>query len=105
MKIDLDAKFAFVVAAQQPCTPGDETGHRASWRLFVDNIRRIEAPPAGMQTIHENIWLIPLANGLPFLADLIRWSTDCHMTLRILFLEEVPNWLIYPPDAEKTAPT
>ena len=56
--------------------------------------------PEGTQKIHENVWLLPLANGLPFLAKLIDWGNSYSIPIRILFLAELPIWIKYPPDAK-----
>jgi hypothetical protein len=97
-----ESKFAFVVAERpkhDPAQPINDVG--MNWTDFLVNVQNIAKPPEGMQKIHDNIWLIPLANGLPFLAGLIQWGGAYRVQIRILFLDEAPNWLQYPPPAER----
>jgi hypothetical protein len=56
-----------------------------------------------MKKVHENVWLIPLADGLPFLAKLIDWGGSDGVSIRILFLAEASNWIKYPPAAKPAA--
>ena len=93
-----DAKFAFVVAERQKNIPG--VGVQANWQEFLKTVADTAHPPVGTQTIHENIWLIPLATGLPFVSELIRCSGDWSVSIRILFLAQPPVWIKYPPDAK-----
>jgi hypothetical protein len=97
-----DAKYAFVVAEREKYHPG--IGTEANWQHFLANIRDSTYPPAETLTIHDNIWLIPLATGLKFLSDLTKWGESYSVPIRILFLAEAPTWIKYPPDAkEKTS--
>jgi hypothetical protein len=93
-----DAKFAFVVA-EWNYKQWQGNDHKEKWQQFLSAIQRNAKLPAGMQTIHENVWLLPLANGLPFLANLIEWARSYEIPIRILFLAEAPDWIKYPPDA------
>jgi len=103
MNLVTDAKFAFVVAEKQKYTPATGADYEKNWLNFVGNIRQNTRQPEGTQTIHDNIWLIELSNGLPFLAELIRWADSYSVPIRILFLEEAPTWIKYPPDAKPSA--
>jgi hypothetical protein len=94
-----DAKFAFVVAERQKYVPGMGSSVQSNWQDFLNNVRNNVYLPEGTETIHENFWLIPLANGLPFLAHLIRLGDSYSVPIRILFLANVPTWIKYPPDA------
>jgi hypothetical protein len=77
---------------------------RTNWQDFVTNVENNVYLPEGTQAIHDNIWLIQLSNGLPFLAEILKWSRPSEVTIRILFLQETPAWLEYrsagPPAAE-----
>jgi len=95
-----EAKFAFVIAEKKGYIAGSEHESTRQWQDFLGNVQRISFPPAGMQKIHENVWLIPLSNGLPFVTKLIDWGASFGVSIRILFLEEAPDWIKYPPDAE-----
>jgi hypothetical protein len=89
-----------VLAERQKYVKGGGNAHISSWQDFVTNIRNNTSPPSKTITIHENVWLIPLANGLPFLGDLVRRAESCQIPMRVLFLEEEPTWIKYPPDAK-----
>jgi hypothetical protein len=93
-----DAKFALVVAERGKEKAGISV--QANWQDFLSNVKGKCYPPEGNTTIHENVWLIPLATGLPFLAELIDWGKSYSVAIRILFLAEAPTWIKYPPDAE-----
>ena len=97
-------KLAFVIAAypKEPTLNGRES--RENWLDFVGNLQRHGRPPAGMQTLHDNVWLIPLANGLPFLNELIQLGHSYSVPINILFLEDAPTWITYPP-AKPEKPT
>jgi hypothetical protein len=99
-----DAKFAFVIAEGKPPLVPDRTDRAPTqWQFFVGKVRELESLTEGMQKIHENVWLIPLATGLPFLTKLIEWAGSFGVSIRILFLAEAPIWIKYPPDTKSTA--
>src|ERR1700722_14996664 len=95
-----NAKYEFVGAERQPNDVGIGVSVLANWQHFVGNIKQNTIPPEGTQTIHDNIWLIELSNGLPFLTKLIEWGESYSVSIRILFLAEAPTWIKYPPDAQ-----
>jgi hypothetical protein len=95
-----DAKFAFVIAERKEYKVGGGNEHIRQWTDFLGNVKMYSTPPEGTQKIHENVWLIPLSSGLPFLSQLIDWGGSSGVSIRILFLEEAPNWIKYPPDAK-----
>lgn len=95
-----DAKFALVIAERLKYRPSTGNDHLKNWSNFEGNIKQNVLQPEGTQTIHDNIWLIPLSNGLPFLAELLRWGGSYSIPIRILFLAEAPEWIKYPPDAK-----
>jgi hypothetical protein len=98
--LDADVKFALVVAERGKHEIGGGNVHLSNWQTFLSNIHNNAYPPKDATKIHENIWLIPLSSGLPFLGDLIRRATNDGVSIRVLFLAEAPNWIKYPPDAE-----
>jgi hypothetical protein len=102
MNPEPQAKYAFVVAERPNYDPAGGVHDPAkNWSDFLVNIQNVPRRPEGIETIHDNIWLLQLSNGLPFLAELIRWGGAYQIAIRILFLAEVPNWLQYPSPAEK----
>jgi hypothetical protein len=103
--IDLsnNSRFAFVVC-ERPVYSLDIQNPERKWQEFLTNIQYQLKPVEGIQRIHDNVWLIPLANGMPFLTKLFEWATSMGIPLRILFLESEPAWIKYPPDPE-TSPS
>jgi hypothetical protein len=97
-----DAKYALVIAERKEFRSALGTEPTRQWLDFLGNVQRTADSPSGTQKIHENVWLLPLATGLPFLGKLVDWSGSFEVSIRILFLEEVPNWIEYPP-TKKTA--
>jgi hypothetical protein len=69
------------------------------WQFFVANAKTLESLPKDTIKIHENVWLIPLATGIPFLAKLIESCPTYSVSIRVIFLEEIPKWIKYPPNA------
>jgi hypothetical protein len=98
-----DAKFALVIAERQKYVQGMGVSVQANWQQFSESVRNNAQPPEGTETIHDNYWLIPLATGLPFLATLIRLGDSYSVPIHILFVEESPVWIKYPPN-EKQLP-
>jgi hypothetical protein len=95
-----DAKYAFVIAERQKYVPGIGSHVQANWQDFLKIVQDTGHLPADCTTIHENIWLIPLATGLPFVSELIQAGAKHSVAIRILFLNDTPTWLKYPPDDE-----
>jgi hypothetical protein len=89
-------RFAFVVAE----FPKNEYGEpdKATWDKFLGNIGRNKRQAEVAPTIHDNIWLIPLNTGMPFLNHLMQCAEPYPIPLRILFLNDEPDWIKYPPD-------
>lgn len=98
-----DAKLALVVAEQQPRKDAKGARVEANWQEFLTNVKGRCTPPEKTTKIHENVWLIPLATGLPFLAELIQWGNAYSVPIRILFLAESPDWIEYPPTDKATS--
>jgi hypothetical protein len=92
------AKFAFVIAERPKYNPG-EPEPVEQWTKFLSNIQKIHTPHPNTETIHENVWLIPLKTELPFVSKLVEWAASCHIPLYIQFLDDKPDWIKYPPDA------
>jgi hypothetical protein len=91
-----NSRFALVIAERPPSDMNDVPISR--WDRFLDDIQKNIKPCRGMQKIHENVWLLPLETGIPFLGRLMEWADGYHIPLRILFLDEEPDWIKIPPD-------
>ena len=96
-----NAKFALVIA---------ETHRKDATRALSDSWQRLAlnwrtSLPHDEEThrLTENVWLIPLDNGLPVLAGLVQAIKDYSVPIHVLFLEDAQGWIKYPPDAKTTA--
>ena len=94
----VDAKFAFVVAEQPPYVPGGGNQQQRDWQDFSITVQREGRPPERMKMMGANVWLLALADGLLFLAQLIKWGEQYRIPLRILFLAKEPDWIMHPPE-------
>jgi hypothetical protein len=74
-----------------------------SWKTLALNWQQALSPTEEKYRLTENVWLICLDDGLPVLADLVQAMKQFGVPLRVLFLEEVPAWIQYPPDAPPAA--
>jgi hypothetical protein len=98
MNFSQNAKFALVIAEEPPLSPDPS---ERNWGNFMDNVPNKGPLSQGNELIHNNVWLIPLSTGLPFLGKLTGLATVWKIPLRVLFLEEKPDWILYPPDSAK----
>ncbi len=94
-----NVKFAFVIA-EAPKYPSATEPER-TWQSFLTNVRNIQAPHEKTTTIHDNVWLIPLSTEMTFLTTLFGLANDWNIPLRILFLNDEPDWIRYPKPASK----
>jgi hypothetical protein len=93
-----NAKYALLIA--QPHKEDKWFYVSDSWKNFLTNLQQ-NIPPAGKtERIAENVWLIHLESELPVLSTLIDTLRSYTIPIRLLFLEDAPDWIKYPPDAE-----
>jgi hypothetical protein len=93
-----NAKFALAIA-EKPIR-GTVQDPDKIWKEFLGNYRSHIRPTEDIQMIHENVWLIPLDTGMPFVGRLLDWTNMAGIPLRILFLDEEPDWIQYPKPVE-----
>jgi hypothetical protein len=86
-----NATFALVIAERLD-TPGKDLGPDA-WSTFLATTREYVPKMKGVQQIHENVWVIPLRDGLSNFDKLVGWARYTGGTTRVLFLEEIPDWV------------
>ena len=101
MNVSKNAKFALVIAEARKNE--EHESDAASWNEFVANVPKQARPNEETQTIHDNVWLIPMDTGIPFLVRLFDLSNGANIHLRILFLDAEPDWIQYPPDIKPDA--
>jgi hypothetical protein len=95
-----NAAYALVIA--EPPKIGWAHEPERKWKEFLHNLRQRGPQPKETQTIHENVWLIPLQTELPYLMNLFDHAKDYSIRLRILFLDDAPDWIMYP--SEESSP-
>jgi hypothetical protein len=96
MDINQNAKFAFVIAE------GTDLAVPEKLRQMLEYNARLEQATRLLEetiTIHNNVWLIPLPDGLPFLGEMMKLANSSGVRLRILFVQSEPDWMKYPPFA------
>lgn len=92
-----NANYALVVGETTASYGPDK---RKQWEEFLANVRQNVRPAKNTTMIHDNIWLIHLATDMLFLSELFQWSRNQNIRLHILFLDDEPDWIKYPPDAQ-----
>jgi len=94
-----NAKYAIVIGEAQSSQNYDR---RRRWQEFAASVEHNAQSSADTKTIHDNVWLIPLATNMRFLGQLLEWGRMSGIVLRILFVDEEPDWVVYPKPAEET---
>ena len=96
-----NAKYALVIGASKASYGHDK---RTEWQEFLTTLQNNARTIGETITIHDNVWLIPLDTGMRFLSALVASvGNNDKVLLRILFLDEEPDWIQYPPDAKSSA--
>jgi hypothetical protein len=90
-----NANFAFVIAKK-----AKPDARETNWKQFLYNIQKPGALKKTTQMIGEGAWLIPLKNDIQSLKTLFDQSNSCNIPLRILFLNDEPDWIEYLPSDE-----
>jgi hypothetical protein len=91
-----NSKFALLIAEKPQ--PAVGIVPETKWKEFLGSIQGKLPTVEGIQNYHDNVWLIPLKNGMPFLTHLYDWSHSLQIPTRILFLEDAPEWIKDPPE-------
>jgi hypothetical protein len=90
-----NAKFALVIAEYPKLVEFQGVDER-KWKGFLFDLPRFAPPSKETTKIHDNVWLIPLNGGMPFLVQLFQYASGMDIPLRILFLDAEPDWIRYP---------
>jgi hypothetical protein len=101
VNVSKNAKFALVIAEARKNERHESDA--ASWSEFLAKVPKLARPNQEAQTIHDNVWLIPMDTGIPFLVRLFDLANSSGIHLRILFLDAEPDWIQYPPDIKPDA--
>ena len=67
------------------------------WHAFSNNQNERAAPALKGKMLGENVWLIPLSNGLPTLTSLLQDAQSNGFAYKVLFLSEEPTWSKFTP--------
>jgi hypothetical protein len=100
-QIEPMARYALVVLEPQKHYETGTDG-KTLFQRILDNAKKDGEPSQAIQSLHENILLIPLHTDMLFLARLTVEAKNESMLLYILFLHERPDFVKVPPDAPKT---
>ena len=69
------------------------------WKQILAYIQR-DAPTAkDTKRLTQNVWQMPLENGLPFWGRMTLLAQEHEFSMRGLILEESPAWTLYPPSS------
>ncbi len=101
VNVSKNAKFALVIAKARKNEHHESDAESRS--EFLAKVPRLGRPNQETKTIHDNVWLIPMDTGIPFLVRLFDLSNGSDIHLRILFLDAEPDWIQYPPDIKPDA--
>ena len=67
------------------------------WHAFSKHQNERAAPALKGKELGENVWLIPLSNGLPSLTSLLQDAQSNGFAYKVLFLSEEPTWSKFTP--------
>jgi hypothetical protein len=95
-----NVKYVLVIASTPVKTP-ENPGVIEKWNNFLGILEFNEMPPPNTLRIHNNIWVIPIGTGFPFLGSLMKYAADAEIPIRLVFLEEIPDWIKNPFNAKK----
>jgi hypothetical protein len=100
--IQLQNQTAIVFAEMPDNQHGTVT--TASWNKFVSSLEGTQLTSKNALQLHQNLWQINLRTDMIALAKLVLRAEEAGIRLRVLFLEETPDWTEYPPaDEAKTS--
>jgi hypothetical protein len=74
----------------------DDTTRRGEWSSLTQAIRNVLSKEKGTEILAENVFLIPLQNGLKALNCVLDLSRDFHYPCKAVFLEKEADWICYP---------
>lgn len=92
-----NAKFALLIAETH--RKDASRAPSESWKNLQLNWRSALPKDEETHRLTENVWLIQLNNGLLVLAGLVQAMKDYSIPFRVLFFEDAPDWIKYPPAA------
>jgi len=72
-------------------SPEESTAKR-EWQSLSKRLREKAKAAAGVQTLAENVYQIPLDSGLSFLAECIQGAAEKRVNYRVRFFEDDPQW-------------
>jgi hypothetical protein len=64
-----------------------------AWQNLAKELQLIATQNKQIEMLGETCWLLPAAQGLPFLARAIHSSAVSGLAYRVLFFEEEPKWI------------
>ena len=101
MEISRQAQFPkFAILICEPAKHDNGYANTDKWKQFLGNTLQGLLRNGNIERIHENVWLMQLETELLPLLEILQWCKEASMPVRVLFLEESPVWLKFPPDAK-----
>jgi hypothetical protein len=85
-------KIALVIA-DKPTRDAQGALRDDDWKKFLTKILNANIPSEVNQTFHDNVWQLDLHKETPTLAKLVHEAAEAHISLRILFLDNKPDWI------------
>jgi hypothetical protein len=70
----------------------EESVAKRGWESLSKRLRGKAKEAKGIQMLAENVYLIPLDNGLPFLAESIQGAAEKKVPYRVRFFDDDPQW-------------
>lgn len=76
-----------------PTIANDEERTKHLWTILLSDIANILGHYKGIESLNENVLLIPLDSGLTALAKVISRLDGEGSSYKVLFFDEEPNWI------------
>lgn len=86
-------KFALIIIEQRAFAPNEEINATRQWQQFLAKVHSEMPRDVNIQKLAENVFLIPLENGLSNLVKILAIPTQVSQPYKVLFFEKEPNWI------------
>jgi len=87
-----------LVVVEKPAHAADHTEIQ-KWSYFVLSTQGIGSKAGKTERLGDNVFLIPLQNDLPELAEVLAAAAKNRLHYRVLILEKPPEWAYSHPTA------
>src|ERR1700733_2741311 len=97
--IQIDLKVCFALVVLEIPNPYIPKPKGQTLDDILGNAKKRAMPSQAIQSLEQNVWLIPLHTDILFLSHLLAEASNANIPLHILFLHERPDWIKQPPAA------